>query len=612
MLALCFFSLCASAATVPTLSLEPGTNAPPLRNYLRYSPVDDDFTPARDLPAVDESLLKTITEPTIEFGVPDKPLLVLLRVRNDGGHSGSWTLSTDRGSLRRIELFQLRDDVIVDELLKRDDLTEQIRQLKQYHAFAFDFSLEPGEERLLGVVFDAESSTQLPMSVMVPADYQRKIRNYLTILVAASAGSLALILINALLFGLTGRKAFLHFVIAELAMLYQAVHLSGYTTIYLFPEHAEFARALSGVARVVFALFSIRFVRSFIRTRETWPTLDRLAILYETICWVAISGLVCYPFIPGLSLREVSAFSFIVVAVALISLPLIASIAVRRYGKIYLPLVFGWGIWSLYLVYTMLTLVTPLPELPDQWRWMAPVGFIEAFALCISIGIDIRRVQKSEVAAQSHLADELSQRVALLEATAMASKQRDLAEQELNDAGRLLRATGHDSRNFVSALKIYSHMISSGTDLDQVRGHGKKITDIVDHLDHTLSLTMSGNSGSTLGHNLACIEQVHTKTILSTVKLIHEHRALEKNIEIKCHTTDLEFAGDGHALTRILSNFLGNAVKYAAGGRILLCARRRPNSVLFQVWDQGPGIAQESLMSLLQPQHLSQRHMLNH
>ena len=98
--------------------MEPGINAPPLRNYLRYSHVDDDFKPARDLPAVDESLLRAITEPTIEFGVPGKPLLVLLRVRNDVDHSGSWTLSTDRGSLRRIELFQLRGGVIVDELLK--------------------------------------------------------------------------------------------------------------------------------------------------------------------------------------------------------------------------------------------------------------------------------------------------------------------------------------------------------------------------------------------------------------------------------------------------------------------------------------------------------------
>jgi CheY-like chemotaxis protein len=42
-----------------------------------------------------------------------------------------------------------------------------------------------------------------------------------------------------------------------------------------------------------------------------------------------------------------------------------------------------------------------------------------------------------------------------------------------------------------------------------------------------------------------------------------------------------------------VQNFLSNAIKYTATGKVLLGVRKRKNTVLFQVWDTGPGIDEE-------------------
>lgn len=55
---------------------------------------------------------------------------------------------------------------------------------------------------------------------------------------------------------------------------------------------------------------------------------------------------------------------------------------------------------------------------------------------------------------------------------------------------------------------------------------------------------------------------------------------------------------DPALLRRILQNFLSNAVRYTPQGRVLLGVRRSADHVRIQVWDTGPGIAEDQLSSI--------------
>jgi len=52
---------------------------------------------------------------------------------------------------------------------------------------------------------------------------------------------------------------------------------------------------------------------------------------------------------------------------------------------------------------------------------------------------------------------------------------------------------------------------------------------------------------------------------------------------------------DSALLRRILQNFLSNALRYTAKGRVLVGCRRRGGNLRIEVWDTGPGIPQEHL-----------------
>lgn len=50
---------------------------------------------------------------------------------------------------------------------------------------------------------------------------------------------------------------------------------------------------------------------------------------------------------------------------------------------------------------------------------------------------------------------------------------------------------------------------------------------------------------------------------------------------------------DPQLLRRVLQNFLGNALRYVEGGRVVLGCRRRAGNWRIEVWDNGPGIASD-------------------
>jgi signal transduction histidine kinase len=587
------------------VQLLPGEDAPALKASVRYAAVSADDSLEQILSSLEGYQLQAIPYADIEFGVPEGPILVMLSVENASEVPGTWIFTTDRASLRRIELFQLAGESALVELA-RDDIAAQKSQLHRFHAFAYTFSLQPGEHRQLGVVFEAENSSRLPLRIQTAQNHREEIDSKARILLIASTATLTLILINGLIFLLTRRKAFLYFVLAEVALLYQTVHQHGYTTVYLFAEYQELGRVFAGYAKVLFAAFSVRFAREFLRTRQTFPALDRCAAWFETVCWFVLVALSVYWLVPGLTLRTASYLSFVVGALSVVLLPLIALWAVSRYGKIYIPLVLSWGTFGAFIVYTALAAVNVVPGLDDHWRWFGPVGTIEAFFLSVSLALDIRQIQNRERKAQARLNDELKQRVTVLEAAKDIASERDRAIQDSLETGQLVSAAGHDSRNFLGALKLYAHQLAHVNELEVSRQLGDRIETIVDHLDQTVHLTMQRSLAVAQGE-VVRLDTLNTRTVLDTVRLIYDQAAREKNLSIAVRTIDAKFPGDSHRMTRLLGNLVTNAIKYSDSGRILISCRRVGNFLRFQVWDQGVGIEADLLNALLQPQHRRQR-----
>lgn len=69
--------------------------------------------------------------------------------------------------------------------------------------------------------------------------------------------------------------------------------------------------------------------------------------------------------------------------------------------------------------------------------------------------------------------------------------------------------------------------------------------------------------------------------------------AEDKNLKLKGNIGNYRVHSDPLYLRRIIQNFVSNAVKYTAQGKVLVCCRKRKDYLLIQVWDTGVGIPEQ-------------------
>jgi len=82
--------------------------------------------------------------------------------------------------------------------------------------------------------------------------------------------------------------------------------------------------------------------------------------------------------------------------------------------------------------------------------------------------------------------------------------------------------------------------------------------------------------------------------LASEFQSVAEAAGLELRIRIPAYAISTDF----RLLTRILRNFLSNACRYTASGRVLLGCRKRGRQLRLEVWDSGRGIPADQLQAI--------------
>lgn len=84
--------------------------------------------------------------------------------------------------------------------------------------------------------------------------------------------------------------------------------------------------------------------------------------------------------------------------------------------------------------------------------------------------------------------------------------------------------------------------------------------------------------------------------------LAGEYRQMARSEGLALHfvPSSVVVRSDAQLLARILRNFLSNAIRYTASGRILLGCRRHRHGVSIEVWDSGLGIPADKLQEIFQ------------
>ena len=169
-----------------------------------------------------------------------------------------------------------------------------------------------------------------------------------------------------------------------------------------------------------------------------------------------------------------------------------------------------------------------------------------------------------------------------------------LAEAERANASksRFVAAASHDLLQPLSAAKLYLATLEGDLADPGPRatlGKAARALQSVEHILGALLDISKLDSGQAQVH----VAPVALDRMLGQLRDEMLPVARAKRLDLRVLRTGARVASDATYLRRILQNLISNAIRYTDRGRVLVGARQFRNTIRLEVWDTGPGIAEE-------------------
>lgn len=198
--------------------------------------------------------------------------------------------------------------------------------------------------------------------------------------------------------------------------------------------------------------------------------------------------------------------------------------------------------------------------------------------------------------ADVHVAEELARRAALSIDNARLFFE---AKRAISTREEVLAIVSHDLKNPVTTIALVANLLRGSRQMERVqiiefankiqRAVDKMMLLIADLLD--FSRIQSGTFS--VEPHPETLEKI-VQPIIDAMKTLAQ--AKQQIVECRIETNLPEVWADGNRIGQVISNLLSNAIKFTGhGGRIVVSARQRDNTVVVSVSDEGPGIPREHL-----------------
>jgi len=175
----------------------------------------------------------------------------------------------------------------------------------------------------------------------------------------------------------------------------------------------------------------------------------------------------------------------------------------------------------------------------------------------------------------------------------VADEARRAAEDATRSKTKFFAAASHDLRQPLQAIGIYCSLLRK-------RAQGpleplvKNLSTAVDSLSKLVEELLE-ISRLDAGAIQPRVQQVLIDEMFSALEQEFAPQAAGKGLSLRVRQAGIAIESDPVLLSRVLRNLLGNALRYATKGGVLLAARPRGGLISLEVWDTGPGIRKEEL-----------------
>ena len=167
---------------------------------------------------------------------------------------------------------------------------------------------------------------------------------------------------------------------------------------------------------------------------------------------------------------------------------------------------------------------------------------------------------------------------------------------------RFMSATSHDLLQPINAARLFTAALKPKLE-GGVEGQTLRIVDQIDSsLNRAEQLIAELREIARLDSGKQMPRRTHFPVATLFESLAQEFLpvARTKNLELRVMRSSAWLYSDQSLVHRVLQNLLGNALKYTERGTVLLGVRRRAAGAELQVWDTGPGIAEQDQVKVFQ------------
>lgn len=167
------------------------------------------------------------------------------------------------------------------------------------------------------------------------------------------------------------------------------------------------------------------------------------------------------------------------------------------------------------------------------------------------------------------------------------------AERANASKSRFVAAASHDLLQPLSAAKLFMASLSDKIDTPNEQAVLAKAETALGAAEQIIDALLNISKLESDGLSFD-IRAVALREIFDPLRDEMEMLAARKGLVLRIVDSSLVVDSDPSYLRRIVQNLLTNAIRYTDTGRVVVGARRNGDSVRIEVWDTGPGIAEEN------------------
>jgi len=185
------------------------------------------------------------------------------------------------------------------------------------------------------------------------------------------------------------------------------------------------------------------------------------------------------------------------------------------------------------------------------------------------------------------------------DATRALVAQKDTAEQATKSKSRFIAAASHDLRQPLHAIDLFTSALqrrAAGTELESVVRDLAQAVSVMDRLFDAL-LDLSKLEAGTLH---AEVRPFPLGQLFGTLAAEYSALAAQKRLRLHFSETTEIVMSDELLLHRLLANLVANAIRYTDAGAVMVCSRRRGDSIQVEIRDSGIGIPEDKQTEIFQ------------